>query len=753
MQGQDKSSLEAYVLNQGIQLKQGRGQCPICQGNDTFNASGEEHGGKAYWTCHKGSCPSNDGDKKSHDLADLIMMTEGVPFAVVATRLGIDNRKEVLRRPSSKRDRKENPDGVDWQVAFPFLRSWAGHQVAEGLEAWSTQVRGWPAGLGLESNPDLCPWPEGFDGEASAYQSAWIPKLSESAQSFLWVALRDKEGSIVSAQRAMVTPSDAQVHKLLLSRDSRRIQDPFYCFGSIPEVARSSEIYICEGMSDYAAGCVLWGRDKVLSAVSSSNMDKLGAHLNAELKTAGNWPTIYFVPDDDSAGLNAVEDASDKLPAHTVYFVKTRFDDLSDALKGNGLDCVKAFDTKWKYYPPTLVFPVVHTEKTTSTKSLWGKPMKSIKRNTEALLEYLGVSLRSNLMSHRRCLTWADGIVRTDNESDAEIRNKGREKGFAPGLNVFEDHLMAIARENSFHPARDWVESKPWDGRDRKGLLWASVEVQADFDSDLGWMLFYRWCMQCISALYKEGGSKGEGVFVFLGAQGACKTRWFESLAPEDCLKSCQTLNPANKDSVIENTAYWIVELGELDASISGASSARLKSFLSNPMDDVRRSFGRLSDRVARRTVWCGTVNHEKFLTDTTGNRRFWTVPVHKCNPEHGVDMQQFWSQMHHDWEIDSRTWLNDEESAALTVSNERFMEEDPFMQALMVEFNIATDPKDWTAKADIIKRVREHFSTWSRRQVIDLGVSLRGIAAKEGVKPIMRRGYEHWPLKYKRGF
>jgi len=736
---QGKASLEKYLGSIGHTVKNGRTECPLCQGKGTFDMSQGEVGGKAYWKCHKGSCPSVEL-KGGLDLAALMMARDGLSFADVADELGVSKPKRPMRHGSSP---KVKTTGIDWSVAFELMRdSHPGRERA--LNEWATEKRGWPADLLLSRNPDLAPWPEGFSGQASAHESMWIPKAAANAHSYLWVAMRDATGQIVSAQRAMMTDAGV-LEKRVLSNESRRVEG-MACFGDIPLVVQSPDVYICEGMADYVAGCILWGRDRVIGVLSTGTMKSTVNALIKAAKLQRAKPTFHFVPDDDrsGAGLKAAEEGAELLMAYNVYFVKTRHGDLSDALRANGLVCTSKFDMQWQFAEGRLVYPVVYTEATAPTKKRIGQPVHNRKENLAALLDHIGVHLRSNLMTHRREVTWPGDEVRTDNETDAEIRTRGMALGLNPGKQSFEDGMLVIAREGAYHPAREWILSKPWDGRDRRVDLWASIHTQEWFSDELAAILTHRWALQCVAALFSPEGSKSEGVLTLCGDQGSFKTRWFESLA-EVGVKSGLSINPAKKDDVIQATSHWIVELGELDDTIGRASAGRLKAFLSNPEDDIRRSYGRHSDNYARRTTFCATVNEERFLQDHTGNRRFWVVHVEGCNPEHGVDMQQFWAQMLDVWQTDKRCWLTPEELELLNSSNVNHMEEDPFEAAILHEYKVTKDPTAFESKADIVKRVREHFSVWGRREIVSLGRALRCVCGK--TRPIKRKGYEYWPL------
>ena len=88
-----------------------------------------------------------------------------------------------------------------------------------------------------------------------------------------------------------------------------------------------------------------------------------------------------------------------------------------------------------------------------------------------------------------------------------------------------------------------------------------------------------------------------------------------------------------------------MAELGELDSSVA-RGMARLKGFVTEDVDRVRRPYGRRESEYARRTVFGASVNDANFLLDPTGNSRFWVIPVIGFVSPHGIDMQQLFAQL-----------------------------------------------------------------------------------------------------------
>lgn len=242
-----------------------------------------------------------------------------------------------------------------------------------------------------------------------------------------------------------------------------------------------------------------------------------------------------------------------------------------------------------------------------------------------------------------------------------------------PTENV-DNYIAMYASQHAYHPAQDWIGSKPWDGVNRIDALTESLDAE---DPELARVLLQKWLLSCVKAAYINTGVNAQGVLVLQGAQNAGKSRWFSTLTNfnEDIARRGATLNPANKDSVKQVVSYWLVELAELDATFRKADIAALKAYIDLQYDELRLPYARKFSKFPRRTIFFASVNPREFLFDDTGNRRYWTIAVgDKLNTNHGVDMQQLWAQVKSMWDAGTNEhWLTDDEVKQLNSANETF--------------------------------------------------------------------------------
>jgi predicted P-loop ATPase len=264
-----------------------------------------------------------------------------------------------------------------------------------------------------------------------------------------------------------------------------------------------------------------------------------------------------------------------------------------------------------------------------------------------------------------------------------------------------QDYVKIIADRHAYNPVRDWIASKPWDGVTRLPALYATLHAA---DTAMRDTLVFRWLLSAVAATFKETGFHSRGVLVLMGPQGSGKTSWLRALAPADMnvFLDGAVLDPANKDLVKNAVSHWIVELGELDATFRKADIARLKAFVTLPNDKLRLPYDRIESEYPRSTVLSASVNEERYLVDDTGNSRWWTVRVSRCDFRHGIDMQQLWAEVRTHFERGEQWWLTDDEERALAGRNEEHEAVDPVEEMISQEFDWAALPgfgwRDMTA-------------------------------------------------------
>ena len=237
-----------------------------------------------------------------------------------------------------------------------------------------------------------------------------------------------------------------------------------------------------------------------------------------------------------------------------------------------------------------------------------------------------------------RCVALSD-------EADLSVLNELANLNEYPKGDLISQ-IARVAAENSYNPAAQYVCGQVWDGRDHVGELFNQMEVVADEDREWSLEMFRRWLRGAAGLATGEIESY-EHVLVLVEQLGSAgKTRFFRKLCPPHLRKDSLLLDVSSKDSVKEAISYWLVELGEIDATFRRSDSGHLKAFLSRTEDEIRRPYSRAASKYPRRTAYFASVNSGcGFLIDGSSNRRFLPIRVNRVNADHTVNMQQVWAQ------------------------------------------------------------------------------------------------------------
>ena len=307
-------------------------------------------------------------------------------------------------------------------------------------------------------------------------------------------------------------------------------------------------------------------------------------------------------------------------------------------------------------------------------------------------------------------------------------------------------HLPAIAEENQINPVRDYLAALEWDGKDRFGRLVQAIEPHDTVIAEIALRVWFTGaaaaCEHFATGLKLVHGARPsfEYVLAMLANQGVNKTKGFLGLVPKALAKYAKdglSIKTGNKDSVKIAVSYWLVELGELDATFRQGQIAELKAFLSTEADELRLPYAQGYSKYKRRTAFIGTVNQEKFLKDITGNRRYLAVECAKGFPLwSAVEIDQLWAQAWARYASGVQWWPTDEEQSLLDTNAEQFRAKTWVEEALETEYAWGQPPKDKKRhKATEILRLLKGsvYGKADAKELSDLGHGLRRLWSENG--------------------
>jgi predicted P-loop ATPase len=215
------------------------------------------------------------------------------------------------------------------------------------------------------------------------------------------------------------------------------------------------------------------------------------------------------------------------------------------------------------------------------------------------------------------------------------------------GRETVQQAVDLVARENGFHPVRDYLDGLTWDGKPRL-RIWLSYYLGAKSpnlfadEAATGAGNLPPVYLDKIGTMFLVGmvarimqpGCKLDYLPVLDGPQGVRKSgacavlggRWFSDSLPDlgsgDLVRLSQHLR-----------GKWLIEIPEMSA-FSRAEAAALKAFLTRTEERYTPKYGRQEVIEPRACCFIGTTNESAYLRDGTGNRRFWPVTVVRCDTD-----------------------------------------------------------------------------------------------------------------------
>ncbi len=302
-------------------------------------------------------------------------------------------------------------------------------------------------------------------------------------------------------------------------------------------------------------------------------------------------------------------------------------------------------------------------------------------------------------------------------------------------------YLEVIADEARYNPIYNEILACTWDKTDCLNDVYQILGITEDA---LSKTLVRKWFHQGICLLNNDEKTPfgADGVLVLCGSQGVGKTSFFRkiSIHPE-WFGEGLSISQYDKDTSRRVVTSWIAELGELEATLKG-DIASLKAFITASTDRYRLPYGRSDVVNIRRTNLCATCNTLDFLVDSTGNRRFWTVPVGSIDLDalDKLNPLQLWAQIYYEYAQDTQGFR-------LTRNEQQRLEErnGAHQKALPAEDEIR----------DIFTEAEDHPEWWQDTTITNfMGCypSLQKYSAQKVSRALKKLGYETQLKRYKDG-
>lgn len=247
------------------------------------------------------------------------------------------------------------------------------------------------------------------------------------------------------------------------------------------------------------------------------------------------------------------------------------------------------------------------------------------------------------------------------------------------GQQIAQQAIVADAELRRIHPVREWLDGLKWDGKERLST-WLHLAFGTPKDAyheAVGTKLL------CAAVRrVRQPGCKFDHVLVLEGRQGRGKSRACAALFGTHLFTDNLSHDLASKDAQQGMAGKWGIELAELNVLVRSTSQAA-KAFFSRQVDYFRPPYGKSFVERPRQCVFVGTTNDADYLTDATGNRRYWPVYCEKAEVSWIAEVrEQLWAEAAH-LEAEGETlWLDDEAlQSRASVKQESRVAEDVWTQ------------------------------------------------------------------------
>lgn len=209
---------------------------------------------------------------------------------------------------------------------------------------------------------------------------------------------------------------------------------------------------------------------------------------------------------------------------------------------------------------------------------------------------------------------------------------------------TLEEGVRLAAHKRRFHPVRDQVLGYKWDKKKRLSTWlrnlclekpaegWDNADPLQQYMARVGTFFLMGMVARVLpvhkvrDVVVRGPGTKFDYMLILEGKTGLRKSTMLKILASDQHFADTGMVM-GDKDSYQNLQGVWLYEFPELD-QFSKSDVKKIKAYVASATDYYRASFDRRPRKHPRQVVFAGSTNDDHYLTDPTGNRRFWPVPV-----------------------------------------------------------------------------------------------------------------------------
>lgn len=279
--------------------------------------------------------------------------------------------------------------------------------------------------------------------------------------------------------------------------------------------------------------------------------------------------------------------------------------------------------------------------------------------------------------------------------------------------NVANKVIPKLAKQNPYNPFLEYLQSIHGKYSNRGADLLNSIAATYMGTSEHLYQVYVRRTLIAAVARAMKPGCKLDTALILNGEQGLKKSSFFEKLLPNPDWFCDSMGDISSKDELLKVHRACILEWAELETIFNRRGHSQIKSFLATKTDRIRVPYGRNLEDYPRHSIIVGTTNQPEFLTDPTGDRRYWVVPV-----KQRIDLKRLEAERDLLWAaaVDAylqgeQWWLTDAEQQESSLDNENYRTEHPWTTAVasFVEF------KAEVTASEVLMQIKSDIGTQSK--------------------------------------
>lgn len=320
--------------------------------------------------------------------------------------------------------------------------------------------------------------------------------------------------------------------------------------------------------------------------------------------------------------------------------------------------------------------------------------------------------------------------VNWSNVDDSELRRYVEKNYHIHNEKKLADALRIVFFENTYNPAKELIEATEWDGKPRvKHILTKWLKADDDeYVHEVSRLIFAGG----IHRLYNPG-CKFDDMPVLVGKQGEGKSTFVRWLALSDeFFREVTEIEGQKGIEALEGA--WICEMGELLALTRSKDVEAVKSYVTRLCDTYRKPFDVRVTPHKRQCVFIGTTNKPEFLTDKTGNRRYYPVTCNNSgydlyNNKEAIqsDVLQAWAEAKHLYDKGEMNPFADQKLIDIIRQHQSDAVEDDYRIGMIEDYLIETK-ENIVCVVELWQKALRESQKPSKRDSMDITAIMQGV-------------------------